>query len=110
MRTVYSLHIKELLRNKYLIITNILIPILLYPLLYLGFTQFMLVKQGFNDNQKIDLNFVIQDEKYVDLVDSVKVYLEAKNHSKNFNIFSNPKTLEFPESIVGKEKKVKNEI
>ncbi len=89
MKTVYSLHIKELLRNKYLIITNILIPILLYPFLYLGFTQFMLIKQGFNDNQKVNVNFVIQDnERYSDLVDSVNVYLSKKKYSKNFNILA----------------------
>jgi len=89
MKTVYSLHIKELLRNKHLIITNILIPILLYPFLYLGFTQFMLIKQGFNDNQKINVNFVIQDnERYSDLVDSVNVYLSKKKYSKNFNILA----------------------
>ena len=89
MLNVYSLHIKELLRNKYLILTNILIPILLYPFLFLGFQQFMLIKNGFNDNQKVDVNFVIEDNQFNGLTDSIKIYLEEKNYSKNFNIIKN---------------------
>ena len=38
--------------------------------------------------KKIDVKFNIQDERYVDIMDSVSVYLSNKNHSKNFNILS----------------------
>lgn len=72
MFEVYKLHLKELLRNRNLIITTILIPILLYPMLYWGVTQFFAIKAGFSDNQKIDISVNYEGDKFLSFNDSLK--------------------------------------
>ncbi len=72
MFEVYKLHIKELFRNNYIILTSILIPLFLFPLIYFGFTQFMMLKQGFFDNQKVAVYLDFQTDKYQDIKDSLE--------------------------------------
>lgn len=55
MKNLIIMYLKSLFRNRSLLILSVIIPVVLYPLIYWGFTQYFMVKQGFEENQKIDL-------------------------------------------------------
>ncbi|MCK4980458.1 MAG: ABC transporter permease subunit, partial [Candidatus Delongbacteria bacterium] len=71
MKTLIRIYLKDLLRNKYTTMMVILVPILLYPMLYWGITQFLMVKSGLTDNQEIDLSLDIRSENFSSIKDSI---------------------------------------
>jgi hypothetical protein len=70
MKILISLYLKDLLRNKMLGLLIILVPVIFYPMIYWGINQFLMLKTGFSDNQKISLKYDIADERYLALEDS----------------------------------------
>ena len=71
MKILISLYLKDLLRNKMLGIMVILVPIIFYPLIYWGITQFLMVKSGFEESRKVNLYYRIVDPGFSDLKDSI---------------------------------------
>lgn len=71
MKTLIKIYLKDLLRNKYTTMMVILVPVLLYPMLYWGITQFLMVKSGLTDNQEINLSLDIRSEKFSSIKDSI---------------------------------------
>ena len=79
MKTLIKIYLKDLLRNKYTTLMVILVPVILYPMLYWGITQFLMIKSGLTDNQEIDLSLDIRSEKFLSIKDSISTI-------HNFNI------------------------
>jgi len=71
MKILISLYLKDLLRNKMLGIMVILVPIIFYPLMYWGITQFLMVKSGFEESRKVNLYYRIDDPGFSSLKDSI---------------------------------------
>lgn len=72
MLELFLLHSKELLRNRFLIISGILIPLILYPLIYFGITQFFLIKTGLMEKESARVKVEFINGSYPDLQDSLK--------------------------------------
>lgn len=71
MKTLISIYLKDLLRNKMLGIMVILVPVIFYPLMYWGITQFLMVKSGFEESRKVNLYYRIEDPGFSSLKDSI---------------------------------------
>jgi hypothetical protein len=71
MKTLVSIYIKDLLRNKMLGLLVVLVPLIFYPLLYWGITQFIMIKSGFEESRSLPLYYSIADGAYSDLKDSI---------------------------------------
>jgi len=71
MKTLVSIYIKDLLRNKMLGLLVVLVPLIFYPLLYWGITQFIMIKSGFEESRSVSLYYSITDGAYSDLKDSI---------------------------------------
>jgi sodium transport system permease protein len=88
MNTLIRIYLKDLLRNKYTTMMVILVPILLYPMLYWGITQFLMVKSGLTDNQEINLSLDIRSEKFSSIKDSIATihnFSITETSNENFN-------------------------
>jgi hypothetical protein len=72
MKILVSLYLKDLLRNKMLGLLVVLVPIIFYPLIYWGVNQFLMLRTGFVENQKIALKYTIETPAYFSLADSLK--------------------------------------
>lgn len=72
MLELFLLHSKELLRNRFLIISGILIPLILYPLIYFGITQFFMIKTGLMEKESALVKVEFINAVYPDLQDSLK--------------------------------------
>lgn len=83
MFEVFLLHSKELLRNRFFIISTILIPLILYPLIYFGVMQFFAIKTGLMEKEtaEIKINFVC--ESFQDVKDSIQTIKNLTLVSKN---------------------------
>lgn len=71
MKTLITIYMKDLLRNKMLGIMVILVPVIFYPLMYWGVTQFLMVKSGFEESRKVSLYYRIDDSAFSPLKDSI---------------------------------------
>ena len=49
----------------------ILVPVILYPMLYWGITQFLMVKSGLTENQEINLSLDVRSENFSSIKDSI---------------------------------------
>jgi len=72
MFEVFLLHSKELLRNRFFIISTILIPLILYPLTYLGVMQFFAIKTGLMEKENAEIKINIICDSFHDVQDSLK--------------------------------------
>ena len=72
MKILVKLYLKDLLRNKMLGLMVLLVPIIFYPLIYWGVTQFLMIKAGFSDSREITLRYTIGTNDYMPLEDSLR--------------------------------------
>ncbi|NOR44594.1 MAG: hypothetical protein GQ534_03330 [Candidatus Delongbacteria bacterium] len=88
MKTLITIYLKDLLRNKYTTMMVMLVPVLLYPMLYWGITQFLMVKTGLTDNQEINLSLDIRSDKFTSIKDSIATihnFKTTETADENFN-------------------------
>ncbi|MBU4486473.1 MAG: hypothetical protein KKD38_06050 [Candidatus Delongbacteria bacterium] len=71
MKTLISIYLKDLLRNNMLGLLVVLVPIIFYPLMYWGITQFIMIKKGVSESRKIVLNYKIESEEFSGIEDSL---------------------------------------
>ncbi|MDA3885976.1 MAG: ABC transporter permease subunit [Candidatus Delongbacteria bacterium] len=88
MKTLIKIYLKDLLRNKYTTMMVILVPVLLYPMLYWGITQFLMVKSGLTDNQEINLSLDIRSEKFYSIKDSIETIHNFKITETSNEVFN----------------------
>jgi len=72
MKTLIEIYLKDLLRNKMMGLMVILVPVIFYPLLYWGITQFIMIKNGFAENRDLTLHYKIENPEFSSLEDSIR--------------------------------------
>ncbi|MBN2789413.1 MAG: hypothetical protein JXR69_04435 [Candidatus Delongbacteria bacterium] len=88
MKALILIYLKDLIRNKYTTLMIILVPVILYPTLYWGITQFLMVKSGLTDNQEINLSLDIRSEQFLSVKDSIatiKNFIISETSDEDFN-------------------------
>ncbi len=71
MKTLVIIFLKDLLRNKMLGLMVLLVPLIFYPLIYWGITQFMLLRTAFSENTVITVKYHSETSEFDDLKDSL---------------------------------------
>lgn len=71
MKTLIKIYLLDLFRNKMMGLMVVLVPIIFYPLLYWGITQFLMLKTGLSDSRTVKLNYSIEQPEFTALEDSL---------------------------------------
>lgn len=71
MRTLIKIYLLDLFRNKTMGLMVVLVPIIFYPLLYWGITQFLMLKTGLSESRTVRLNYSIEHPEFAAVEDSL---------------------------------------
>ncbi|MFO7811192.1 MAG: ABC transporter permease subunit [Candidatus Delongbacteria bacterium] len=71
MKILIQIYLKDLLRNRMLGLMVVLVPIIFYPLIYWGITQFIMLKKGFSESRTVELYCRIEEPDFQSVKDSL---------------------------------------
>ena len=71
MKTLVKIYLLDLFRNKMMGLMVVLVPIIFYPLLYWGITQFLMLKTGLSDSRTVKLYYSIENPEFSSIEDSL---------------------------------------
>ena len=78
MKTLVIIFLKDLLRNKMLGLMVLLVPLIFYPLVYWGITQFMLLRTAFAESTSFTVKYHSETPDFPDLKDSLSTISNLK--------------------------------
>ena len=85
MRTLIKIYLLDLFRNKMMGLMVVLVPIIFYPLLYWGITQFIMLKTGLSESRTVKLRYSIENPKFDPIADSLATIKSVEPERTDIN-------------------------
>ncbi|MBN1968849.1 MAG: ABC transporter permease [Candidatus Delongbacteria bacterium] len=74
IKLIIELYLKEIFRNRFLVVTSLIIPLIVYPLFYFFITQVIMIHKGIEDNQNYtySVNSNNYENEIIDSLNNIK--------------------------------------